>query len=353
MENKSEKTKKKEVKTSTLIHSVLIVIIGIIVVLGILIYAFRLNSDFIKKTEKILPYPAVIIKNTNFITIGRLNSNLDSVKKFYESQDFSEVNMRVDFSTENGEKRLKLKEKEILNRLIEDTAVEIIAKKKGISVSNEFVDQNLNRKLEEYGGGEDLKNNLERLYGWSIDDFKNKIIKPDLYRQGLENYFNQENPTILEAKSQIEKAKGELDKKKLFGDVAKAYSKGSTAKDGGELGWFKKDQLIPEISDAVFSMEKGKTSDILESPLGFHIIKLEDKKTENENDLVRIRQIFAPKKIFAEFLTEEIKKINFKILLKEYSWNKDQAVLEFRNEEMKKFEQELINNSQGDASVLF
>ena len=152
---------------------------------------------------------------------------------------------------------------------------------------------------------------------------------------------------------QIEKAKEQLDKKKPFGDVAKEYSKGSTAKDGGELGWFKKDQLISEISDVVFSLEKGKTSDMLESPLGFHIIELEDKKTENGNNLVRIRQIFAPKKIFAEFLTEEMKKMSFRILLKEYSWNKEQAFLEFKNEEMKKFEQELINNSQGDASILF
>lgn len=356
MENKSEKTKKtrdKEVKISTIIYSVLIIIAAIIVALGIVIYAFRWNNNFIKKAEKFIPYPAAIVKNTNFITIGRLNADLNSVKKFYENQDFSEVNMRVDFSTENGEKRLKLKEKEILNRLIEDKAIEIIARQKGIDISNEMVDQNLERKLEEYGNEGNLSENLQKLYGWTIEDFKSKIIKPDLYKQELEKLFTAENPTTLEAKSQIEKANDELNKKKAFADVAREYSKGATAQDGGELGWFKKEQLISELSDAVFSLEKGKQSGILESVLGFHIVELEDKKIENEEDLIKIRQIFVPKKTFAEFLTEEMKKIKFRILFKEYLWNDENATVEFKDSEMKKFEQELIENSQGDASVLF
>ena len=356
MKKKSEKiedARNKEVKISTIVYSALIIIFSIIIILGILIYAFRWDNSFIKKAEKILPYPATIIENTNFISLNRLNSDLNSVKKFYESQDFSEVNMRVDFSTENGEKRLKLKEKEILNRLIEDKSIEIIAKQKGIAISNEMVDQNLERKMEEYGDEGDLSENLKKLYGWTMEDFKSKIVKPDLYKQELEKSFIAENPTISEAKSQIEKANNELNKKKTFFDVAKEYSKGSTAGNGGELGWFKKDQLISEISDTVFSLEKGKRSEVLESVLGFHIIELEDKKTENSEDLVRIRQIFVPKKTFAEFLTEEMKKMKFTILLREYSWNSENATLEFRDQEMKNFEQDLIENSQGDASVIF
>jgi parvulin-like peptidyl-prolyl isomerase len=350
---KNKDSKNKEVKISTIIYSALIVIVAIIIVLGVAIYAFGWDNGLIKKAEKFIPYPAAIVKNTNFITIGRLNANLNSVKKFYESQDFSEVNMRVDFSTENGKKRLKLKEKEILNKLIEDKAIEVIAKRREIKISNETVTQNLERKLEEYGNGEKLENDLERLYGWSTEDFKNKIVKPDLYKQELESLFDKENPTVSGAKSQIEKANDELNNKKLFADVAKKYSKGSTAQDGGELGWYKKNQLIYEISDTTFSLEKGKRSEILESPLGFHIVELEDKKTENGEDLVKIRQIFVPKKTFAEFLTEEMKKIKIIIPIRDYVWNEETQMLEFKNEDMKKFEQELINNSQGDASILF
>jgi len=353
--NKPEKNEKasREVKTSTIFYSILIAIAVIFIVIGILIYGFGLEGNAIKKIEKIIPFPAVSLNSFHLISINDLNENLSSVRKFYENQDFSKIDLRVDFSTESGQKRLKIKEKEILNRIIEDRIIEIIARKKGIKISDETVQQNLSRKMEEYGGGEDLAKNLDRLYGWTIQDFEDKIVKPDIYRQELEKIFDSENSSVQEAKLQIEKAKADLDKKKDFGEIAKAYSKGYTAQEGGELGWFKKDQLISDISDKIFSLEKGKKSDVLESSLGFHIVEVEDKKTENGEDLVRIRQIFSPKKLFLEFLAEEIGKMKIIIFLKDYSWNKESKSLEFKDEDMKNFEKELIENSQGDASLLF
>lgn len=354
MEKEPEKNNSgKEVKISTIVYSALIAIAAVFVVIGTLIYGFGSSSNIIRKIEKIIPYPAVSINSFHFISIRSLNSNLDSVRKFYENQDFSKVDLRVDFSTESGQKRLKMKEKEILIRIVEDKAIEIIARNKGIKISNEMVDQNLSRKMEEYGGGEDLAGNLERLYGWTVRDFKEKIVKPDIFKQELEKFFNSNNPSIQGAKDDIEKAKADLEKKKDFGEVAKTYSKGYTAKDGGELGWFKKDQLIPDISEKIFSLEKGKRSDILESPLGFHIVEVEDKKTENGEDLVRIRQVFSPKLLFSEFVAEEMKKMKISVFLKDYSWNKEEASLEFKNGDLKNFEKELIQNSQGDASMMF
>ena len=353
MKNESDTNKKDtQVRTSIVFYSVLIVIAIVFIVIGILIYGFGFDSNSIRKIEKILPYPAVSINNFHFIPIRSLNENLSSVRKFYENQDFSKIDLRVDFSTVSGQKRLKIKEKEILSRTIEDEAIKIIAKRKGIKISNETAQQNLSRKMEEYGG-ENLAGNLDRLYGWTIQDFKDKVVKPDIYRQELEKIFESENPSVQEAKAQIEKALSDLDKKKDFGEIAKQYSKGYTAQDGGELGWFKKDQLIPDISEKIFSLEKGKRSDILESSLGFHIVEVEDKKTENGDDLVRIRQIFSPKKIFSEFLTEEMKKMKIFVFLRDYSWNEEKVMLEFKREDMKNFEKDLLENSQGDASVLF
>lgn len=357
-EEKKKKAKKSEqekidVKIPTIMYSALIIIFSFIILIGIVIYGFGKEYGFIKKTERIIPYPVAIIEKFNFISISELNENLDSVKKFYESQDFSQIEMRVDFSTESGKKRLKMKEKEVLNKMIEDKSVYFLAKKRGITITQEMVDQYLGRKLEEYGSAEKLKSNLENLYGWTVTDFKNKIIKPDLYKQELEKAFLTEDDSAKKSEEQIKKAKEKLDEKESFADVAKEYSKGSTASKGGELGWFKKDQLISEISNVAFSLEKGKRSEVLESPLGFHIVEVEDKKTENGQDLVRIRQIFTPKKTFAEFLTEEMKKMNFSILIKDYYWDKEKARVEFKNQEMKDFEKEVIENSQGDISVIF
>lgn len=357
--NKMEKSKKlkeekdSEVKNSTLIYGGIGIFFFVIFLFAFFIYGLGWENSLVQKAESIIPYPAAIIENTKLITIGELRKNNASVKKFYESQDFSKIEMRVDFTTESGQKRLKIKEREILNRMIEDKIIEIISKKRKIRVTDEMVDKNLQRKLEEYGNEEKLKENLKKLYGWTIEDFKEKVVKPDLYKEALENMLAKEDATVPEAKKQIEEAEKMLENKKNFAEVAKSYSKGSTASEGGELGWFKKDQLIGEISQFVFSNEKGERSEIIESPLGFHLVKIEDKKIENGFDLARIRQIFVPKKTFAEFLADEIRNFKIWIPVKEFYWDKEKNRVEFRNENMRRFEKEIIQNSQGDASVLF
>lgn len=351
--NENQKGNQKQIKLATIIYSILILLGGFLIACVIFIYVLGWNNSFIRKIEKVVLFPAASINNSQFVAANDLNENLDSVKKFYEAQDFSKINVRIDFSTEDGKNRLKIKEKEILNRMIEDKTIGILAARKGIKISKEEVDQNLERKLEEYGHGDDLKENLEKLYGWTIEDFKEKVIKPDMYKQELEKIFLSQDTTAIEAKNQIEKAQEELNKKKNFTDVAKNYSKGSTAQEGGELGWFQKNQLIPDISDTAFSLDKGKRSDILKSALGFHIIEVEDKKTENNIEMVKIRQIFIPTKTFSEFLSEEMKNMKFRIFLKDYFWNQEKLRVEFKNEEMKKTEQEIMKNSQGDASLMF
>ncbi|HEX8960597.1 MAG TPA: peptidylprolyl isomerase [Geobacteraceae bacterium] len=65
---------------------------------------------------------------------------------------------------------------------------------------------------------------------------------------------------------------------KDFADLAKQYSDDQlTAKEGGELGTFKKGETLPEIEKTVEAMTPGDISDLVKTPAGFHIIKLEKK----------------------------------------------------------------------------
>ena len=65
---------------------------------------------------------------------------------------------------------------------------------------------------------------------------------------------------------------------KDFAELAKKYSTDpAAAKDGGDLGTFKKADMLPEIGDTVASMKTGEVSPLVLSPAGLHIIKLEDR----------------------------------------------------------------------------
>jgi len=81
-------------------------------------------------------------------------------------------------------------------------------------------------------------------------------------------------PTEDEAK-EIE---AELKKGADFATLAKEKSKDPGAADGGDLGYFTKDQMVPEFSEAAFKLDKGQISDPVHTQFGWHIIKVEDKR---------------------------------------------------------------------------
>ncbi len=100
-----------------------------------------------------------------------------------------------------------------------------------------------------------------------------------------------------------------------FAALARKYSDDpGAAKDGGDLGSFKKGDMLPEIESAVINMKPGEISEIVTSPLGFHIIKLEERSAEKmkllESVKASIEEILYKKKSEERFKqwAEELRK---------------------------------------------
>jgi len=92
-------------------------------------------------------------------------------------------------------------------------------------------------------------------------------------------------PTEDEAKA----IKAELDKGADFAKLAKEKSKDPGASDGGDLGFFTKEQMVPEFSAVAFSLEPGKISDPVKTQFGWHIIKVEEKRNRNAPDFAQVK----------------------------------------------------------------
>ncbi len=347
-----EKVGGKKIRPVTIILGLIVFLIVYVIGAGISIYVFNADNKLIRKTLQVIPYP-VASWGTNIITENKLKSELDSARMFYENQDFSDLGMRVDFSTEDGKKRLAIKEKNILNKLIENQLIENEAKKRGLAINPEDISQAVSRKMQEYGSEDYLKNNLTKLYGWTIADFEDNIVKPDMYKEKLFTDIQDKDSARTEAKNKINLALNELNAKKDFATVAQKYSEGESAKSQGELGWFDKSEMLPEIALSIFNLKKGERSGIIESSLGFHIIMVEDRKVENGTEMLQLKQIFVRANNFSDWLDAYVKGFNIHIFSKDMYWNETDGQVEFKNSTLKDFESNLEKNSPGDISVLF
>ena len=79
-----------------------------------------------------------------------------------------------------------------------------------------------------------------------------------------------------EAKKALARVKGGED----FAKVATELSKDPSG-NGGDLGWFTKDRMVPEFSDAAFKLKEGEISEPVKTQFGWHVIKIEGVRTKS------------------------------------------------------------------------
>lgn len=84
---------------------------------------------------------------------------------------------------------------------------------------------------------------------------------------------------LLKTKADAEAVIKDLDAGKDFAELAKAKSTGPSGPQGGDLGYFKAGQMVPEFDQVAFSLEKGAyTKEPVKSQFGWHVIKVFDRR---------------------------------------------------------------------------
>ncbi len=76
---------------------------------------------------------------------------------------------------------------------------------------------------------------------------------------------------------------------KPFEELAMSYSEGAEAKDGGEMGWLEKGQLLGDIDDQVFALEPGQITRPIQSSLGYHLFKVAQREKFSVKPLTEVR----------------------------------------------------------------
>ena len=111
-------------------------------------------------------------------------------------------------------------------------------------------------------------------------------------------------PTEDEAKAILAEIKKGTD----FAELAKQKSKDpGAAAEGGDLGYFSKDQMVPEFAEAAFKLDKGQVSDPVKTQFGWHIIKVEDKRTKPVPEFDKVKdqvETYVTRKAQADYISK-------------------------------------------------
>src|SRR6202171_4180871 len=112
---------------------------------------------------------------------------------------------------------------------------------------------------------------------------------------------------LVETEDEAKAVAEELKKGADFAELPKKKSKDPGASEGGDLGFFTKDQMVPEFSVVAFTLEPGKISDPVKSQFGWHIIKVEEKRARKAPDFEQVKgqiETYVARKAQADYVAK-------------------------------------------------
>ena len=271
------------------------------VIFGVGIYRFGWSGEVVTKITKVVPYPAAFV-NWRTVRYSDYADDVETLKIFFASQG-EDLGAAIPDDQEM--------KKQVLDRLIKNQLSYQLAKKYGIKIYDNDLEKEIQKIIDQGESRENVEQTLQQQYGWGIEEFKEKVLKPYLAQQKLQEAISKDETLNQEAKKKAEDVLAEVKKgEKSFEDLAKEYGEDATAEDGGDLGYFGKGTMVQAFETAAFSLGMGEISDLVLTEYGYHIIKVVEQVKDDTGEVTEVRasHILIKTKSLEDFLTEEMAK---------------------------------------------
>lgn len=193
----------------------------------------------------------------------------------------------IDPSSPEGQQNLAQARAWVLDVMIEQVLIEQAAEEAGVVVSQADVDEEMEDLIAENGGEEKFRAKLKE-WGETYEDARREV-RAQLIGMAMTERIVEAVPEtaehirarhiLVDTLQEAERIHAQLETGADFAALAKAHSQDeSTRKSGGDLGFFPRGILMaPEVEEAAFALQPGEFSDVIESSLGYHIVKVVER----------------------------------------------------------------------------
>ncbi|HPR10358.1 MAG TPA: peptidylprolyl isomerase [Candidatus Saccharibacteria bacterium] len=280
-------------------HRIVIVSVSILVALIVgfatytilSLYKFQSTSAFAYQITKVVPLPFAKVDGT-YVPYEEYLFELRHLIHFFEEKG------GVDFTSEQGAQQLQEEKKKIRDLIINNTYAEKIAREKGITVSEDEVNSQIDtlKKLGLLGSEQQVFEEVLRSnYDWSIADFR-RSIKQQLLNakvvQALDPSVRAKADTVL----------AEISAGKDFATAAQESSDDiGTKENGGNLGMVDANKAyLPQEYEALTAMQPGDVSGVIVLDNGLAIVK----HLGFEGEKIKAAHIVFKYKELAEYLND-------------------------------------------------
>jgi len=266
---------------------------------------FFVLCGLIRPSEAVVDRVVAVV-NQEIITLSELEKWIDPLKEEIVAGD------RL-----GKRERVQALRQEVLEKLIEEKLIDQEAKKSGIKVSNKEVEATLNEVKRRNSATQEQLEKALSAEGLTMENYKKQIEKNllrrklissavkvetkagekefrEFYQKNIDRYrinetfrpahilfvipreATQEEVREIRKKCEtvLRKVRGGDD----FGEMALLYSQDASSKSRGDLGYFRRGELLPAFEREALRLQVGEVSGVVRTEFGFHIIKLLDRK---------------------------------------------------------------------------
>jgi peptidyl-prolyl cis-trans isomerase SurA len=291
----------------------------------------------------------VAVVNQEIITLSEVEILINPLREEIVADDRLEKRERV-----------QALYRQVLEKLIEEKLLDQEVKKSGVKVSSKEIEATVDEvKRRNAVTQEDLEKALAA-EGLTLETYKKQIEKVllrkkliswavkvetkigekelrDFYEKNKERYRVNETyrpahillvipkgvtpEEIREIRKKCQKVLERIKRGENFGEMALLYSEDASNKDRGDLGYFRKGELVPAFEREALRLKVGEVGNIVRTEFGFHIIKLLDRKGTEPPPFEEVKE-----KVLADYYDSEMEKA-----FKQYiSTLKEKSVIEIK-----------------------